>query len=153
MLTDLRVESLYTEKRQPFGKKSKGMRHYGSKRKAEVLMLACSLPSLLGSCSAGPTDATRCCWEHTRPTSNPNPSHAAVQSQAGTQGRAASSRAPAQQRAPTAAGTARHGEAGASAGAGWLSWESGAESRIWSCSLPSRSPGQPPAATARREKP
>lgn len=72
-------------------------------------MFACSLPSLLGSCSAGPTDATRCCWEHTRPTSNPNPSHAAVQSRAGTQGRAASSRAPAQQRAPTAAGTARRG--------------------------------------------
>lgn len=85
------------------------MRHYGSKRKAEVLMFACSLPSLLGSCSAGPTDATRCCWEHTRPTSNPNPSHAAVQSRAGTQGRAASSRAPARQRAPTAAGTARRG--------------------------------------------
>lgn len=27
VLTDLRVESLYAEKRQPFGKKSTGMRH------------------------------------------------------------------------------------------------------------------------------
>lgn len=145
VLTDLRVESLYAEKRQPFGKKSTGMRHYGSKMKAKVLMFACSLRLLLGSRSVGPTATTR----GPRATQTlPNASRAATQSRAGTQGRAASSRAPAQQRAPTAAGKARQGR---SLRRGWpaLLGKRRPEPHL---ELLSAKP-LPWAATARREKP